>query len=298
MGTSVGSFSAKELRAESMAVQVERSIAHHFILDIQSQFGRGQGGMWNWQQDPQLSETRHIALMSLTGSLCTRTTSRISDETLCIASMLAMDNTPPVSITIPGVKSQDNELRKLADRELADRRMELMCHLIGKFSEDVIFLKYLRFPTLRYRCEFYPPSHKKYDDNIVVVHTSSDGRSDVGLIVSLPVILLGPLFSEFNAYDGSLIAEAAIEDPSKEEFMKSNRYLIQPLQLNETGEHFSWVLGTSYCLIMQCPRECRVNPKPTVAVIGRLFPEDTDLPRIRHESLARVRLLDSGHCRV
>ncbi|KIJ33275.1 hypothetical protein M422DRAFT_52489 [Sphaerobolus stellatus SS14] len=52
MGTSVNRFSTKERRAESMAVQVERSLARQFMSDILGQFGRSQGGMWNWHQDP------------------------------------------------------------------------------------------------------------------------------------------------------------------------------------------------------------------------------------------------------
>ncbi|KIJ33276.1 hypothetical protein M422DRAFT_264830 [Sphaerobolus stellatus SS14] len=109
--------------------------------------------------------------------------------------MLAVDNTPFVSISVPGLKYQDNELRKLADHELADRRMELMCCLIRKFSEGVIFLNYPRLPTEEYRwCqksfpgyfpmlydyddEFYPRSYKKYGENICRKNPKRPTRHD------------------------------------------------------------------------------------------------------------------------
>ncbi|GJJ11313.1 hypothetical protein Clacol_005545 [Clathrus columnatus] len=305
-----------ERRLENMTLHMERQLAGQFISDVQGQFGLLQGALLNWMNENRMDEMRWAAFLPMISSFSSRMTTRQSDESLCLASVLVLDTTPLVRVKgSDELKSKDKEIRRRADRELADRRMAVLYRLIGRFMDSIIFTKYPRLPLEGFRWGprtylgellwFYDPelepSYKEYGMNLGTIHTwGADPHENVGLLVRFPLITLNGPFNLDGTEDQRIVVDTRIPEPIDGDTevttdkIIGGRHIVEPVLSHDDSEGFSWINDVTYLLVMQTPLDKRVAGQTKLAVLGQLLLSAEHVappPRIKHERLVRVTLL-------
>ncbi|GJJ11103.1 hypothetical protein Clacol_005334 [Clathrus columnatus] len=272
---------APERRGDNMISQTRSSLAFQFIDNVQSQFGLLQGGLFRWVANGTIDTLRWIAFLPMASSYSSRMTTRQSDESLCLASVLHLDLTPLVQLKGPdGLKSKDKETRRRADRALGDERMAFpRLPLEGFRWAPRTYLGELPW----FADQDVTPAYKDHDESQAIVYTDKKNRA--GLLVRFPLVT----FNYHPSFDVSgerffMVTRTGDKAPNNDIV---GRYFIEPVGLHHL-EGFSWAVNVSYRLVMEIPRENRVVGKTILAVFGPLLPWKRKIPRIRHERLMRV----------
>jgi hypothetical protein len=90
-------------------------------------------------KSPAKSSLSSSAFLPLVAAVIARTTTNKSDETICLAIILAMD--PTLLLDLPGKnqKKMTQEEKQLREEEACERRMEKFLQMVGTFELKIIF---------------------------------------------------------------------------------------------------------------------------------------------------------------
>lgn len=89
-------------------------------------------------------------LLHLVAGVVNRTTTRKSDETICLAQILAIDPTP--LLDIPGKKEGQltEEEKHVREQQACEKRMEKFLEKVGGFEQKIVFCDLSRLKTDRF----------------------------------------------------------------------------------------------------------------------------------------------------
>ena len=138
-------------------------------------------------------------LLPLVGGVISRTTTRLSDETICLATMLDMDPAPLLSLPGPKKENMSKDEKHAWEQKSCEKRMEHLLQSVGTFELKMIFSN---LPRLRSEGFGWAPKSFLNHPGLVVAHSSDPTESDRtakiksnggGLLLSCPGIILGPI---------------------------------------------------------------------------------------------------------
>ncbi|THH14385.1 hypothetical protein EUX98_g9618, partial [Antrodiella citrinella] len=230
-----------------------------------------------------MDNNRSMFLLPMASSYTSRQTSRKTDETICAATILAIDVMPILSI------KEDKEHGLSAD-DVADIRMQMLLCTIGTFDAFFIFNARPRLKQQGFR--WAPRSF------MGGLEGSFGGHCDTEFgLPEAKVVKWGPDLSRVGLQVQRLPGLPISSLPESFTSTQSSRFYLDPAGLtpssfcyavtlvpDHNGEYPVWNVNASYYLVLA--HALKSNPE-SVAVLGKVIAPG---PKLRHECLAWVEL--------
>lgn len=186
---------------------------------------------------PEKANSEPLPIM--VNAISFRTTSRISDETLCVGTLMRFDLHP--LLEAPG-----------EDDKLAECRMEIFLKMVEEFPPDIIFNTHLRMQKDGFH--WAPKSLLGIPSGGFT--RSVEGSPAVHTDLGLSLISPGFLITRPRNQGGALSFFATI--PQHDARLDHLEVKVDLIQHNDEPKRFAWTAGARYALIMRTRFE---NPR-------------------------------------
>lgn len=213
----------------------------------------------------------------LLGGVVNRTTTKKSDETICLAAVLGIDPVP--LLNIPPKKENQKQLteeeKQMRERQACEKRMEKFLELIKGFEQRLIFCSLPRLKSEGFR--WAPKSFLDQPGSLVPsIQRPNEGHEAVvkpnggGLLVTYPGIKLG-------------IANPHLGDKVNIRRSDEAFWCTMSLKPDENGNDLHWDPALRYAIIASDRVGKKEYLEEADAIVGALNGDDEDgYPRVRY----------------
>jgi hypothetical protein len=178
-----------------------------------------------------------------------RSTSRKSDETICLGTLMRLNvEELQKAECILREKKGIDESTEISDKDIAEKRMEIFWSMVDAFPPNVIFNSHKRLSTegFRWAPATFLGSPRRGFVKTVEGKTVSLDKKGRGLSVTSPGVIIS-LPTDWRAITPSLVIKATHED------FGELRFRVDTTNLSYPSQTFSWIPGIRYAILLSEP---------------------------------------------